>query len=83
MEKDPFEVEDEEFEAELEEESAHSSESDGISSLFHRNCFMTHCVLVEVDSGLTLDPAALLSDKSTKTKEKLFQTDSVSFELFF
>ena len=38
MEKDPFEMEDEEYEAELEEESVRSSESDGETKarLFNR-----------------------------------------------
>lgn len=34
MDKDPFEMEDEEYEAELEDESVRSSESDGIFLAF-------------------------------------------------
>jgi hypothetical protein len=34
LDKDPFEIEDEEYEAELEEESLRSSESDGMYSKF-------------------------------------------------
>lgn len=62
LDKDPFEMEDEEYEAEIEEESTRSSESDGMFSIlasFPSSSFE----IVEIDSTFPLDPASLLSDK--------------------
>lgn len=70
LDKDPFEMEDEEFEAELEEDSVRSSESDGKSStvpLFSMiNTFSCGFYrAVDADNTFSLDPALLLSDKGS------------------
>ena len=66
LDKDPFEMEDEEYEAEMEEESARSSESDGNSSILSLSSFISNDYfysIVDADNTFSLDPAALLSDK--------------------
>jgi hypothetical protein len=65
LDKDPFEMEDEEYEAELDEESLRSSESDGRFLNFFlfqfSICFLYG--IVETDNTFSLDPTLLLSDK--------------------
>ena len=72
MENDAFEVEGEEYEAELENDSVRSSESEGKVSKQRSSLVIDRLHLVDAENTLPFDPSTLLSSVKSGFISSLF-----------